>query len=224
MSDLYQYEGLAAEAIAASNAKYRTAPVVETRLTRECRKMRDAVAQARDEMRHANISQEERLGMNNEIFNACAETVRQLVAEQKVELQAQLDRERSRIARDRELNATKYDAEIRAASLRFSGMTLDELERTARDLTGSPRQVMPEIIDSLSAELRLAGSTWHGEFRKEVTALRLYEAERFTEAGAKICHLADVLQNSDDGTFIPLMHEDGAVSGVQLMSFIGGGV
>jgi hypothetical protein len=200
------------------------APIIQTRITKETRKLKAAIAQARTDMRHAAISGNERLELTGQILDASREIVKGLVEDEKTRLDAEMERERARLARDREINSTKVDAEIRAASMRFQAMTVDELESAAREMTSNPRQVLPEIVDALSIELRKVGSSWHGDFRKNVAELRLHEPERHTPEGQNIVRYRALLDDTSDGWNIPMVREDGSFEAPTISDVFGGTV
>ena len=221
MSDLFNRDKSAEEAIAKLDKRFQTAPVVETRLTKEARRIKSAVDDARLELRHAAISPNDRMELERGFFDAAAVEVQGLVDAEIASTEAGLEKERARISRERELNRSRVDSELRAAERRYAGMTGDEIASEAIELTTRPRLVTPEILDCLSAELRRANPQEHARFREEVKKLDLYDMARYTESGSKLVHRREVLSTFKDGKYIPIEHEDGSIAALPLAQMLG---
>lgn len=222
MSDLFNLREDVSKAIDAYGKHNASSPIKENRVTAEMRRLKEAVDQARLELKHSAISRSEKNLLYGQIFQAAQEEVKRVVGDEVARLDGEFAKEKQRLARDRELNSTKYEAEISAAQLRFSAMSDFEIKVQASEYLDKPSPMIPEVLDLFSAELRRVDPADHQRFREAAKARKLYEPERFTETGAQIVSKREALGHYGDGTYIPIEHEDGSIEGLALGDMLGG--
>lgn len=195
--------------------------IVENRMAKESRKLKEAIEEARLEINHFSMEWAEKQNANREMFQAAAEEVSRLVQEEESRIDAELEREKRRLERDREINRSKYEAESRAAALRYSAMTAGELEEEASAIMKNPKDYSPEVLDLLSAELRRTDEATHSLFRDSIKKNRLYETHRWTETGRRLADYRSKLGQFQDGRAIPVLYEDGTVVSLPLSDLVG---
>ena len=216
--------------------RYPVPGIVRTGLTKNVDKMKEAIRAAREELSLHGYDPHKRDHLNADISEAAKIDLAGLLVQERENVLAGLEREKQNYERKVRTNRTECDQEIRAAERRLAAMSESELKEIAADMANNPRPVLGEIIDALSFNLKPYAkpeereltkglppdpSTFDG-FREVVKTKKLYEAWRHTQEGQTLTRYEAAIDGAlKDGTIIPVLRQDGSITGESLHSVLG---
>jgi hypothetical protein len=207
--------------LARFNERNPSSPTIETGLTRGLSKMREAVKAASRELQLVNPDQRTRDAMTIKLREAATADFLELVNQERATVDKQLNQQAESWTRDRQVNAAKYDEQVRKQALRFKALDADELKAEAAHFMEHPEPVDPETLDALSIELKSVDPEKHKEFRHFIRENKADEPWRHTDQGKRLASYQQALHHASQGDAAPIVHEDGSIHFESLAALVG---